>query len=70
MPYAGIRCQFAANLQVITPYGRGRSLPTWWPFSPGAIVCSIGPNSLPLVLSTVALAFFFAGFLTYRLIFC
>lgn len=48
MPYAGVRCQFAANLQVITPYGRGRSLPTWWPFSPGARICSSGPNALPL----------------------
>lgn len=33
MPYAAIRCQFATNLQVITPYGRSRSQPTRWPFS-------------------------------------
>lgn len=45
MPYACIRCQFATNLQVITPYGRGRSLPTWWPFPPTARICS--PVQMP-----------------------
>lgn len=30
MPYAGARCQFAQNLQVKTPYWRGRSLPARW----------------------------------------
>lgn len=40
MPYAGVCCQFAENLQVITPYGRGRSLPARWRFPPAARICS------------------------------
>lgn len=34
MPYAVVRSQFAENLQVTAPYGRGWSLLAWWPFFP------------------------------------
>lgn len=44
MPYAVVRSQFAENLQVTAPYGRGWLLLAWWPFPPSRI-CST--NQMP-----------------------
>lgn len=59
MPYAVVRSQFAENLQVTAPYGRGWSLLAWWPFFPFQNLL-IGPNALPLLLPAEAAAFFTA----------